>query len=131
MSVDKSEAGVGTQHQDITTVGQAWIAKGLSGALNLVVPADAAVLRFDFAFVADSTVACGSHPCALGEPQNPAAAARHLTEVGDTRCSRESSGRRHVSHRDLGPGRRAVSPGLTDVKGHQPLVGTHLGRRAD
>jgi len=33
----------------ITTAGQAWIAKGLSGALNLVVSASSAVLRFDFA----------------------------------------------------------------------------------
>jgi hypothetical protein len=33
----------------VDAAGQAWVAKGLSGALNLVVPADAAVLRFDFA----------------------------------------------------------------------------------
>jgi hypothetical protein len=33
----------------VDVAGQAWVAKGLSGALNLVVPADAAVLRFDFA----------------------------------------------------------------------------------
>jgi hypothetical protein len=33
----------------IATAGQAWIAKGLSGALNLVVSTDRASLRFDFA----------------------------------------------------------------------------------
>lgn len=33
----------------VVTAGQAWIAKGLSGALNFVVPADGGPLRFDFA----------------------------------------------------------------------------------
>lgn len=33
----------------IATAGQAWIAKGFSGALNLVVPADGGTLRFDLA----------------------------------------------------------------------------------
>jgi hypothetical protein len=33
----------------IVTAGQAWIAKGLSGALNFVVPAEGGPLRFDFA----------------------------------------------------------------------------------
>jgi hypothetical protein len=33
----------------IAMAGQAWIAKGLSGALNFVVPAHGATLRFDFA----------------------------------------------------------------------------------
>ena len=33
----------------IVTAGQAWIAKGLSGALNFVVPAHGGSLRFDFA----------------------------------------------------------------------------------
>jgi hypothetical protein len=45
----QAEARDAPRSTRITTAGQAWIARGLSGALNFVVSATGATLRFDFA----------------------------------------------------------------------------------
>jgi hypothetical protein len=60
----------------IATARQLWIAKGLAGALNLVVPADAAVLRFDFAprvvSTSGATKVISTDPTIIRKDQGPA-----------------------------------------------------------
>lgn len=64
----------------IATAGQAWIAKGLSGALNLVVHADGGVLRFDFAprviSTSGATKVISTDPTIIRKDRGPASAAQ-------------------------------------------------------
>jgi hypothetical protein len=74
------------QSTRIATAEQAWIAKGLSGALNLVVPADAAVLRFDFAprviSTSGATKVISTDPTIIRKDRGPASLAdqQRMTE---------------------------------------------------
>jgi hypothetical protein len=70
----------------VDVAGQAWVAKGLSGALNLVVPADAAVLRFDFAprviSTSGATKVISTNPTIIRKDQGLASSAEQRRMTG-------------------------------------------------